>query len=236
MTTQFIIRKIHKWMGLLVAIQILLWIVGGVVMSSIPIGQVRGDHSRAFVESYPLNFKEVYPLEKVLPSVPNPIESITLENGDRGLVYNIKIQEWRNLYYDALTGKDLDKIDRANAEKSAAINYRGKSLIKSTNLVEDRGGEYKGIVPAWRVEFDDWESTAFYIEQDSGKISASRNTMWRIYDFVWMLHIMDYDEREDFNHPLLIAFASTSLLFVFTGIFLLFQSQYRRDLRKLISK
>ena len=37
-------RKIHKWLGLLVGIQVLLWISGGVVMSAIPIDMVRGKH------------------------------------------------------------------------------------------------------------------------------------------------------------------------------------------------
>ena len=45
--------------------------------------------------------------------------------------------------------------------------------------------------------------------------------LWRVFDFVWMLHIMDYDERDDFNHPLLLITAGTALLFVFTGLWML---------------
>ena len=37
-------RKAHKWLGFVVAIQILLWISGGVVMSVLPIEKVRGKH------------------------------------------------------------------------------------------------------------------------------------------------------------------------------------------------
>jgi len=224
----------HKWVGLILALQILFWIVGGLVMSVFPIEKVRGDHTRTFIDRSPLNFKEVYPLQNVLPWVPNPIESVTLENGDRGLVYNIKIQEWRSLYYDAITGKELPQLTQSEAETIALKNYRGSALIKSTTLINDGGTEYKGIVPAWQIVFDDNQTTTFYIEPDSGKISASRNTLWRIYDFMWMLHIMDYDEREDFNHPLLISFAAGSLLFVLTGFILLFQAQYRGDLKRFI--
>ena len=51
---------------------------------------------------------------------------------------------------------------------------------------------------------------------------ARRNDWWRLFDFVWMLHIMDYETRDDFNHPLLIATAATALLFVVSGLFMLF--------------
>lgn len=233
MTFQSVVRKIHKWAGLILGVQILLWICGGVVMSAIPIETVHGDHSRQFVEYQPLNFQEVYPLEKVLPWVQNPIESATLEMGDRGLVYNIKIQQWRSLYYSAITGKQLPPIEQAEAERIAAKNYRGRSQIKSATLVANGSTEYKGIVPAWRVEFADNDKTTFYIEPDSGKIAAVRNVYWRFYDFFWMLHIMDYKSREDFNHPLLITFASSALAFMVTGFILLFQAQYRRDLKQL---
>jgi hypothetical protein len=39
-----------------------------------------------------------------------------------------------------------------------------------------------------------------------------------------MLHIMDYDERENFNNPLLISFAATSVLFCLSGFLLLLQN------------
>jgi hypothetical protein len=47
-----------------------------------------------------------------------------------------------------------------------------------------------------------------------------------------MLHIMDYDERSNFNNPLLISTAAASLLFTLTGILLLWQ-RYRPRRRQL---
>ncbi len=34
--------RIHKWLALVVGIQIVLWIAGGVVMSALPLDRVRG--------------------------------------------------------------------------------------------------------------------------------------------------------------------------------------------------
>ena len=37
-------RNWHRWLGLIVGLQVLLWVSGGVVMSLIPIDLVRGQH------------------------------------------------------------------------------------------------------------------------------------------------------------------------------------------------
>lgn len=34
---------------------------------------------------------------------------------------------------------------------------------------------------------------------------------------MWSLHIMDYGQRDDFNHPLLVAFASLGVITVLSG-------------------
>ena len=49
-----------------------------------------------------------------------------------------------------------------------------------------------------------------------------------MFDFVWMLHIMDYDERSDANNALLRIASATGLLFAVTGVWLLFYSFRRR--------
>jgi len=43
-----------------------------------------------------------------------------------------------------------------------------------------------------------------------------------------MLHIMDYDEREDFNHPLLYLTALAALLFSLSGVVLIFYTMRPR--------
>ena len=50
---------------------------------------------------------------------------------------------------------------------------------------------------------------------------ARRNDDWRFFDFFWMLHIMDYKERENFNNPLLITVSIFALFTVLAGLLLL---------------
>lgn len=62
-----------------------------------------------------------------------------------------------------------------------------------------------------------------YVSPFTGKVVARRTNTWRVYDFLWSLHIMDYREREDFNHPLLVAFAAGLLVLTLTGVVLLYR-------------
>mgnify|MGYP003339799900 CR=1 FL=1 len=36
-----------------------------------------------------------------------------------------------------------------------------------------------------------------------GEIVSRRHALWRVFDFAWMLHIMDYEARTNVNNPLL---------------------------------
>ena len=63
---------------------------------------------------------------------------------------------------------------------------------------------------------------------------ARRTTRWRVFDFLWMLHIMDYDEREDFNHPLLVSASLIALLAALSGVGLYFFRFRKRDFKWIL--
>jgi uncharacterized iron-regulated membrane protein len=73
------------------------------------------------------------------------------------------------------------------------------------------------------VQFNDPEGLRIYVSPTTGKVVARRTNTWRVYDFLWSLHIMDYREHEDFNHPLLIACAAGLLVLALTGCVLLWR-------------
>jgi uncharacterized iron-regulated membrane protein len=72
-------------------------------------------------------------------------------------------------------------------------------------------------LPVWRVHLGDDAGTIVYVDAITGEVTARRNDVWRVYDFLWSLHIMDYRTRDDFHHPLLIGAASLGILTVLTG-------------------
>lgn len=61
---------------------------------------------------------------------------------------------------------------------------------------------------------------------------SRRSDVWRLYDVFWRIHILDFKDGDDFNHPLLIAAAALTLPVVVTGLILLW-IRLARDLRML---
>jgi len=80
--------------------------------------------------------------------------------------------------------------------------------------------EYRGALPAWRVDFEGSNAVSLYVASDTGAVSARRSTLWRTYDFLWSLHIMDFKNHEDFNTPLLMIATALALVMIVTGIIL----------------
>ena len=83
------------------------------------------------------------------------------------------------------------------------------------------------------MEFDEFDTLAArYLVgiDDTGQVRARRNEMWRWFDTFWMLHIMDYKTRDNFNHPVLIGFAGLALVSALAG-FILLILRIQRSLR-----
>ena len=78
--------------------------------------------------------------------------------------------------------------------------------------------EYRDhALPAWRVRLGDEAGTVVWVDARTAQITARRNDLWRWYDFLWSLHIMDWRERESFHHPLLIIAAALAAIAVASG-------------------
>ena len=79
-------------------------------------------------------------------------------------------------------------------------------------------------LPAYAVTFDCKRNTAFYMASDLGVITKARNMPWRQFDFLWMLHTMDYGSRDNITNWLLRIFSVFHLIAVLSGFTLFFVS------------
>jgi hypothetical protein len=222
------LRQFHRWVGLLVGIQVVFWVLGGFVMSVLQLDAVHGDHVRARPAPVLLDpGAQLMPLGEVLRDARFAgATAATLQTWQGRAVYRVE-RAAGTLLVDAADGRLLSPLDEAAARAVALADYAGHGSILAVEWLDvaEAGAEYRGRdLPLWRVRFADERDTTLYVSPRDGAVVARRNDLWRTFDFVWMLHIMDYDEREDFNHPLLIATAATALLFVFSGMFMLFFS------------
>lgn len=220
-----LLYKTHIWLGWIVGVQLLLWMLSGLLMSAMPIETVRGEHLRAQPLAAALPVAAYLPPERILADT--PADSLTLTRLLERPVYRLERDGRPFALRDALTGAEV-RIDKALAAEIAKAHYTGSGGPVSVTWTDavDAPREFRREVPAFAVRFD--EGT-FYIHGITGEVVAVRTDRWRLYDLMWGLHIMDWRGREDFNHPLLIGAAALGTLSVLGGIgLLLFRLRRRR--------
>ncbi|MHA6287181.1 PepSY domain-containing protein [Maricaulis sp. CAU 1757] len=215
--------RVHKWVALAVGIQIVLWVMGGVVMSVLPLEQVRGEHNMAVPPEVSIDAAQVLPLTEALRQADftAPLRQARLETWLDRPVWRVVSSGGLPVMIDAATGARLSPVDETTAMAVARADYLGEDDIASVEYLAAAPREAGGGGPVWRVTMDDGEETRLYVSPDTGLIAARRNASWRFFDFFWMLHIMDYEERENFNNPLLITASLLALLTVLAGFLLL---------------
>ncbi len=217
-----LLRRLHKWVGLVLGLQLVLWTVSGAAMAWIDHHAVAGE---GLSHDQPLR-PNAAPLAPLTGLVDAPdfgdVRGLRAYLIDGRPVTEVTTQGGRRLL-DAYTGSPI-VIDQDKAQAIAAGAYAGDGDVKgvthhATPPLEAR--EAKG--PLWAVAFDDTPRTTFYIAQETGEIVEKRSRAYRAWDFFWMLHNMDYANRSSFNHPLIIAAALGAVWIALTGILLLFK-------------
>ena len=237
---KLIVTRLHLWLGLILGVQVVLWITSGVVMSWFHITIVRGEHNIAKQEAIALSADQNFaPINGVLAQFDHPASRIELTGLQGEPVYRIALSDGSVKIADAQTGKIQPFLGENAAKQVAESDFSGNGEIVNSEFLMSLKGitEYRRPPPVWRFTFDDPEATRIYVSPETGEVTARRNRIWRIYDFFWMLHIMDYETRDDFNNPLLKVTATSALLFALSGLILvllrLSASRYANDIRLL---
>lgn len=219
------LRKTHRWLGAVAAAQLLIWTGSGLFFAVVPIDAVRGTHLLAQPASFRLGYvalvspSSLVRQHKELSMV--SLNQIQISQRLNTPVYIIEAEEGL-LVFDAETAEKLAPLSEleasALAASSASLPVRSASWVTAV----EAGSEYRdGELPAWRVELVGPEQVNLWIGANSGKVRAVRTNTWRVYDFLWSLHIMDYNGRNNFNSWLLRVFALLGCITVVSGIVLL---------------
>lgn len=231
MKLSIVMTKIHKWIALIVGIQILLWVLGGLVMSWFPIETVRSEHNiREQISPIFSAGSNMLPIDTILASA-GPITSLELKSLLGIPVYSVVSAEAMSLLINAETGETISPLPEDLALQLANSDFSGNAGNISANFLNEGNKEYRGPLPVWQVVMGDGEDTRLYISPSTGEVIARRNSTWRLYDFFWMLHIMDYENRTNFNNPLVIIASIAALFASISGIWLLFYRFSKRDFR-----
>lgn len=222
-----LIRTLHKWFGLVLGLQFLLWTVSGAMMALLDHHKVSGEHSVR--DPVPLAAPaKLVPVGQLAPTAGGPVVGVKLRPLNDRYVYEVKTAAGTSMV-DAVTGQAV-VVDAAAARDLAAAAYAGEGRLTAVEPVTRHGLETRGLVlPLWKASFDDAETTTLYVAAATGDVVERRTDSWRLWDVFWMLHIMDYSSRTSFNHPLIITVATGVAWLTLSGVILLLRSFRRSD-------
>ncbi len=217
----------HRWLGAIVALQLLAWSAGGLLFSVLDIDDVHGDLDRVTTPPAPLEVAPPVALDAALrragQSTRSKIAKLVLRRRHDGPVYECFDADDRALgAVHAETGAWIGSVSREQAIAIARADFRHAASVRTVELIDrDPPLEARGRpLPLWQIVFEHAKEPHIYVSAITGAVLARRNAPWRLFDFFWMLHIMDYSEREDFNHPLLTAFSALAVLTALSGLVL----------------
>lgn len=216
----FLASRLHKWLALIIGAQLLIWFASGALMSFWPIEEIHGDHlvDRKAVELLPARVTLSDPARFMNGK---SAERITLRMLHGRAVVEVSRGGDVTLF-DAVTGARLPAVDAGLAVAIARMAWIGPaSSAPTASRVTTASPEYRGPLPAWRVAFPDPDHTSVFVAANTGQIAAVRTANWRLFDFFWGLHIMDWTERDNFNTWWLLTFAIGGLVLGLAGTVLL---------------
>lgn len=221
------LRRIHKWVGLLVGLQFLLWAISGTAMALLDTDEVAGG-PKAQTAAPALRWASTaWPqVQRALRG--EQLGKLTIRPLPQGTAYQVTTAKGVHLF-STIDGSSIT-IDAALAAAVARAAHPDHAAVKGVRPLKQLTlAVREHRLPIWQVDFGDARSSTYYVSGSTGELLERRNDSWRLWDFFWMLHIMDYGDRASFNHPLIIAMAAGLVWLAGTGVWLLFRTMWRHD-------
>ncbi|RKZ13804.1 hypothetical protein DRQ53_05775 [bacterium] len=223
------LRRAHRVMGLVVGLQLLLWAASGAFFVWSDLDEVHGDHLRNPESGFVLQPGWVSPgsinVSEVSGFVPTQLETLDLVRIAGKTCYRLIDQAGAIVLADVTTGAVRGPLGEDEALALARESFGPDVQLRAASRIDeaDVGAhhEYRGgMLPAWVFEFEHASNTRIYVSEAGGQVTRHRNSVWRIFDFLWMVHTMDYVGRDDFNNPVVRVVAVLAIILALSGYWL----------------
>lgn len=239
------LRKSHRYLGIFVGVQFLFWTLGGLYFSWTNIEEIRGENLRKKSEN--INVERDFISPKIV------FDEFKKKNGESAKINSFRLIEifgepFYEINYETpetvkiiavsvLNGKIREQISETEAKTIAFESLKEPLRLKTAEfLTKKTVGEHHEYrekpLPAWAVTFED--DLTVYLSAETGQIGAYRTNKWRVFDFLWMLHTLDFKGRDNINNYFLRGFSILGIITILSG-FALFCSSFR-FVRKLEQK
>lgn len=196
------LRSFHSYISLLISVQLLLWTISGIYFSFNKIENIRG--------------------EQYIVATTSPIAKAALKLEMLDFKSTKKIIEEKT----TLNPSSVEII----IDSKRGSEYRGRDLPLYKTISYPRDGEK---IDVFQNPFSGEIKTIPHIQKDkeinvyqnpySGEIVAIRSNQWRIWDFMWGLHIIDWVDRDNIGNIFLKFFSFLALFTSISGLMLFFK-------------
>jgi hypothetical protein len=231
------VRRTHRWLGVILGIQFLFWTIGGLYFSWSNMDEVHGDHQKAHIHPLMGDIKLVNP-QDILTKIKqkDTVKFVMgmqliqiLEKPVYQIIYSKEHDRGKKIQLaDAETGNLRPQLSKEEAIEIAQKNFSDDAKIEQVEYLTttNEHHEYREQpLPAYAVTFVHPSKTTVYVSSTLGTVQKFRNNKWRIFDFFWMLHTMDYKNRDNISNWLLRAFSIFGLFTLSSGFVLFFLSR-----------
>lgn len=210
----------HRWAGYLIALQVLAWVLGGLLFAWLPF--------QPWVKSADVLVKPQQALPPgwaaALAALPQRGPLLSVQSVATAAGPALKLRDAQGERWWSAAGGELPAPDAPAIGRYARSLYRGDGALVSVERLHESPRRL-GIVrelgdrnDAWQASFGDRLGTRLFFDVRSGELLAARNDVWVVYDFFFRLHVMDYEGGEDFNNKLLRGASVAAMALVLTGL------------------
>ncbi|MDX5423251.1 MAG: PepSY domain-containing protein [Hymenobacteraceae bacterium] len=247
----YYVRKSHRYLGLILGVQFLFWTLGGLYFSWNDLDEVHGDHLRKEKRYFPASMSLVSPqvvLDALKQKQPvDSVQSVQLIEIAGVPTYQVRyfsgeadhaahasaghvdsrVAKTRVQLANAATGHLLPALTEAEAVVVAKSQVADPVQVEKVEYLTEVGPhhEYREKpLPAWAITFSQPDNCTVYVSAELGTFQAIRHNQWRVFDFLWMLHTMDYEGRDNFGNILLRLFSIFGLFTILSGFVLYYLS------------
>ena len=209
------IRSFHKYLSLIISVQLLLWTISGIYFAFNKIELVRGE--QYIIEDNPSALD---------------IESLNISSNTKGIEVFKRLNQWivkvemnAGFKYQDLLGNEVYELSPNQAIEVVKL----KTTLSPIDVIKinesSARSEFRGrSLPIYKIKTNSSDDSNVYVDVMSGKIVAIRSDSWRVWDFLWGAHIIDYRQRDNINNILLKIFSILALLSSLSGIVLFFNT------------
>ena len=213
-------RTLHKWMGIVIGLALLMWTTTGIIMV-LPVKRVRDTGDRPL----PVGRAVISPAQAMAriagDSAPR-IRSVALVQIADHVVYQLETRR-RSVMVNAETGEPFE-ISAPVAEQVARGAFRGTAGKVTVEELTAYDARYSGgDLPTFRVSLGDSARTVSYVSARTGAIVTAdsrrrlRGIVGKLHDFSAIKAIISADWV---HRGLAISACVLSIISIFTGYWL----------------